>query len=114
VTYDIVNNVSPDVENHYLPHAVDPDIFRPREGEEIAGFKESMFPDMDDCFTFFWNNRNARRKQSGTLIHWFNEFAEEVGPDNVRLIMHTDPNDVPTVKIWLPLWRILEQQITVF
>lgn len=49
---------------------------------------------MEDRFTFLWNNRNARRKQSGTLIHWFNEFAEEVGPDNVRLIMHTDPSDV--------------------
>ena len=30
VTHDIVNNVSPDVENHYVPHAVDSDIFKPR------------------------------------------------------------------------------------
>lgn len=95
VTYDIVNNVSPDVENHYIPHAVDPDVFRPRAREEVASFKESMFPEEDEKerFTFFWNNRNARRKQSGTLIYWFNEFAEEVGPENVRLIMHTDPTD---------------------
>ena len=40
-----------------------------------------------------WNNRNARRKHSGTLLHWFNKFAEEVGPENVCLIMHTDPTD---------------------
>ena len=94
LTYDIVNNVSPDVENHYIPHAVDPDVFRPRSEEEIQEFKDSMFPEEDNNrFTFFWNNRNARRKQSGTLIHWFNEFADEVGPDNVRLIMHTDPTD---------------------
>ena len=93
VTYDIVNNVSPDVENHYIPHAVDANIFKPRTDEEISQFMEQMFPDFDDRFTFFWNNRNARRKQSGTLIHWFNEFANEVGPDNVRLIMHTDPTD---------------------
>ncbi len=93
VTYDIVNNVAPDVENHYMPHAVDADIFKPRTDEEKEHFMEHMFPDFDDRFTFFWNNRNARRKQSGTLIHWFNEFAEEVGPENVRLIMHTDPTD---------------------
>lgn len=94
VTHDIVNNVSPDVENHYLPHAVPTTIFTPRTENEIAEFKNKMFPGMDDRFTFLWNNRNARRKQSGTLLHWFNEFAEEVGPDNVRLIMHTDPTDV--------------------
>ena len=68
VTHDIVNNVSPDVENHYLPHAVDPDTFRPRSEEEINDFKSSMFSEDDDRFTFFWNNRNARRKQSGTLV----------------------------------------------
>ena len=94
VTHDIVNNVSPDVENHYLPHAVPTSVFTPRSEEEISEFKNKMFPNMEDRFTFLWNNRNARRKQSGTLIHWFNEFAEEVGPDNVRLIMHTDPSDV--------------------
>lgn len=27
------------------------------------------------------------------MIHWFSEFADEVGPENVRLIMHTDPKD---------------------
>ena len=94
VTHDIVNGVSPEVENHYLPHAVPTELFKPRSEEEVAEFKESMFSGLEDRFTFFWNNRNARRKQSGTLIHWFNEFAEEVGPDNVRLIMHTDPTDI--------------------
>ena len=93
VTHDIVNNVSPDVENHYVPHAVDPDVFKPRTDEEIEKIRETMFADSSNRFTFFWNNRNARRKQSGTLVHWFNEFAEEVGPENVQLIMHTDPND---------------------
>ena len=94
VTHDIVSGVSPDVENHYLPHAVDPETFCPRSPEQIEGFKQTMFSEDDGRFTFFWNNRNARRKQSGTLIYWFNEFAEEVGPDNVRLIRHTDPTDV--------------------
>ena len=30
---------------------------------------------------------------SGSLIWWFNEWAEKVGPENVKLIMHTDPKD---------------------
>ena len=42
---------------------------------------------------FFWNNRNARRKQSGTLIWWFKEFLDEVGHDKATLIMHTDARD---------------------
>jgi glycosyltransferase involved in cell wall biosynthesis len=93
VTHDIVSKVSPTVENHYLPHAVDSNIFKKISPEHIEGFKENNFPKHDDRFIFFWNNRNARRKQTGTLIHWFNKFAEEVGPNNVCLIMHTDPKD---------------------
>ena len=92
VTHDIVNNVAPEVENHYIPHAVDSNIFRPMTDEEISTLRGEQFGD-DQRVTFFWNNRNARRKQSGSLIHWFSEFAEEVGPTNVRLIMHTDPKD---------------------
>ena len=93
VTYDIVNNVSPNVKNYYLPHAVDSNVFKRLSEEHIEEFKENQFPDHDERFVFFWNNRNARRKQSGTLIEWFNNFAEEVGPENVCLIMHTDPQD---------------------
>lgn len=93
VTHDIVNNVAPEVENYYLPHAVDSDIFRPLGDEEIERLKTKQYGEDKDRFTFFWNNRNARRKQSGSLIVWFNEFAEKVGPENVRLIMHTDPKD---------------------
>jgi glycosyltransferase involved in cell wall biosynthesis len=42
---------------------------------------------------FFWNNRNARRKQSGTLIWWFKEFLDDVGHDKAVLLMHTDARD---------------------
>jgi len=93
VTHDIVNNVAPEVENHYIPHAVDSEVFFPMSDEDIISLKKDHFGDGDDKVTFFWNNRNARRKLSGSLIFWFNEFAEEVGPDKVRLLMHTDPND---------------------
>jgi glycosyltransferase involved in cell wall biosynthesis len=91
VTYDIVNNVAPEVENHYVPHAVDVKSFYPFSKEMIEAIKKQHFGENDTKVTFFWNNRNARRKMSGSLIFWFNEFAEKVGPDKVRLIMHTDP-----------------------
>jgi glycosyltransferase involved in cell wall biosynthesis len=42
---------------------------------------------------FFWNNRNARRKQSGTLIWWFKEWLDKVGHDKATLLMHTDARD---------------------
>ena len=42
---------------------------------------------------FFWNNRNARRKQSGSLIFWFKDFLDKVGHDKAFLIMHTEPRD---------------------
>jgi glycosyltransferase involved in cell wall biosynthesis len=50
---------------------------------------------MKDRFVFFWNNRNARRKQTGSLLHWYRDFLdmEGVDRDKVCLFMHTDPND---------------------
>lgn len=93
VTHDIVNNVAPKVENHYVPHAVDSSVFIPLADSDIEELKKKQFGEDDKRVTFFWNNRNARRKMSGSLIFWFNEFAEEVGPDNVRLLMHTNPQD---------------------
>jgi glycosyltransferase involved in cell wall biosynthesis len=93
VTHDIVSKVSPEVTNYYLPHAVNSEVFRKLEKEQIDEFKDTQFSNHDNRFIFFWNNRNARRKQSGTLIHWFSKFAEEVGPEKVCLIMHTDPQD---------------------
>tara|TARA_R100001198_G_C5233989_1_gene212449 strand:+ start:1095 stop:2363 length:1269 start_codon:yes stop_codon:yes gene_type:complete len=93
VTHDIVNIVAPSVENHYIPHAVDSDIFIPLDDADVRELKRQQFGDNDDRITFFWNNRNARRKMSGSLVYWFNEFAEQVGPEKVRLLMHTDPKD---------------------
>ena len=95
VTHDVVSKVTPEVENHYLPHAVDSSIFRKIDREDIENFGKEHFGDNYDPerVVFFWNNRNARRKMSGSVLAWFNEFAEEVGPEKVQLIMHTDPND---------------------
>lgn len=42
---------------------------------------------------FFWTNRNARRKMSGSVVWWFKEFLDKVGHDKAFLLMHTDPKD---------------------
>jgi glycosyltransferase involved in cell wall biosynthesis len=97
VTDEIVANVSPTVEREYLPHAVDGNIFSPMAQNDIEKFKTDFFrvPDgkEDDKFTFFWNNRNARRKQTGSILFWFKDFLDDIGHDKARLLMHTDPKD---------------------
>ena len=91
VTRDIVANVSPDTELHYIPHAVNSEFFKPILQEEIDKLKQTS--GLDGKFVVFWNNRNARRKQPGTLLFWFKEFLNRVGHDKACLLMHTDPGD---------------------
>mgnify|MGYP003624217810 FL=1 len=92
LTHDILQTVAPKTNSSYIPHAVDENIFKPLPEEEIRGFKEAK--NLDGKLICFWNNRNARRKQSGSLIYWFKEFLDKVGSDKATLIMHTDPKDV--------------------
>jgi len=92
LTYDILQTVTPEVDSSYIPHAVNADVFKPLSPEEIQQFRQQK--GLDDKFVCVWNNRNARRKQSGTLIFWFKEFLDRVGHDKATLIMHTDAKDV--------------------
>tara|TARA_R110002020_G_scaffold93344_2_gene225254 strand:- start:33990 stop:35276 length:1287 start_codon:yes stop_codon:yes gene_type:complete len=103
VTQKIVETVSPEVDSEYLPHAVDSDIFKKIKDGELLDFVNTTRRQILDSAQgeavgenkkiFFWNNRNARRKQSGTLIWWFKEFLDEVGHDKATLLMHTDARD---------------------
>jgi len=95
VTDDIVKTVSPSVSSLYIPHAVDSRIFKPTTEENIRKFRDDSLPEQDrEKVIFFWNNRNARRKQSGTLIWWFKEWLDKRNlHDKAQLIMHTDPKD---------------------
>ncbi len=95
VTDDIVRTVAPDVECHHIPHCTNMDIFNKKPEEEVEQFRKMALPQTEGKFLFFWNNRNARRKQSGTLIWWFKDFLDKVGHDKAMLLMHTavdDPN----------------------
>jgi len=93
VTSDIVRTIAPEVEEHYVPHAVDTDIFQKIDADAISQFKSNTIPDSDNKLVFFWNNRNARRKMSGSLIWWFKEYLDKVGHDRAVLVVHTDPKD---------------------
>jgi len=102
VTHAIVQEVASDVSSRYHPHAVDAGAFYPFKTDEDKA-KMQVIRDRILNSTvnhknpnkkiFFWNNRNARRKQSGTLIWWFKEFLDEVGHDKAMLLMHTDARD---------------------
>jgi glycosyltransferase involved in cell wall biosynthesis len=93
VTDNVVRNVAPDVECVHIPHAVPDDIFKPLSQDMIDALRTDNLGDEKDKFICFWNNRNARRKQSGTLIHWWKKFLDKVGHDKAKLIMHTDVRD---------------------
>tara|TARA_B100000131_G_scaffold314985_1_gene352676 strand:- start:3601 stop:4884 length:1284 start_codon:yes stop_codon:yes gene_type:complete len=97
VTSKCVQEVVPDVPEIYLPHAVDDRIFRKLKPEEYAQSAQILYdkhPDFENRVGFFWNNRNARRKQSGSLIYWFKQLCEEIGNEKAFLLMHTDPRDI--------------------
>ena len=101
VTHKILQEVAPNVSSCYLPHAVNSEVFKPAKTEEekkhIAALRarilEASGLKNDKRKIFFWNNRNARRKQSGTLIWWFKEWLDKVGHDKAMLLMHTDARD---------------------
>ena len=95
LTHDIVKNVAPNTASTYLPHAVDPTIFKAMNKDgRLKLREENVDPQDKDKFIVFWNNRNARRKQSGTLIWWFSEWLDKRGlHDKAQLLMHTDPRD---------------------
>jgi glycosyltransferase involved in cell wall biosynthesis len=95
LTNDIVSEAAPEVNRKYIPHAVDNNIFKPAPLEVIENYrKDSLHKDDINKVIFFWNNRNARRKQSGTLIWWFKEWLDKRDlHDKAQLIMHTDPKD---------------------
>tara|TARA_R110002020_G_scaffold16365_2_gene57841 strand:- start:154 stop:1440 length:1287 start_codon:yes stop_codon:yes gene_type:complete len=103
VTHEILKDVAPETPSRYLPHAVNDQVFKkftkPEDKARVKELKERILSTGDqthhnpDKKIFFWNNRNARRKQSGTLIWWFKEFLDKVGHDKAMLLMHTDARD---------------------
>lgn len=93
VTDDIVRTVSPEVRCMRIPHSVDTKIFAKKTTASDNETRSQISKDHENKLIFFWNNRNARRKQSGSLIFWFKDFLDIVGHDKAVLVMHTEPKD---------------------
>jgi len=95
VTAQIVKEVVPDVSSKYIPHAVNSEVFKKYTTASDASMLSQVRKDnnLEGKFVCFWNNRNARRKMSGSLLWWWKDFCDEVGHDNATLILHTDTND---------------------
>ena len=103
VTHQIVQQTAPNVNATYLPHAVNSNIFHKYKDEErlelVKNLRRRMAVESSVKYKnpnkklFMWNNRNARRKQSGTLIWWFKEWLDKVGHNKATLVMHTDARD---------------------
>ena len=93
LTDDIVRTVSPSIKVTRIPHAVDTEVFKKKE--VLTGRAKEIRSRLgaEDKLVFFWNNRNARRKQSGTLMFWFKDYLDLVGHDKAILVMHTEPKD---------------------
>jgi glycosyltransferase involved in cell wall biosynthesis len=87
VSSDIVKTVAPEVDELYIPLTVNTDIFKPLPEKDWTHLKPK------NKTMFFWNNRNARRKMSGTILWWYKEFLDKVGHDNAYFVMHTEPKD---------------------
>lgn len=87
LTSDIVRTVAPEVDEQYVPHAINPDLFKIIDEKEYAHLRNP------NKTLFFWTNRNARRKMSGSVVWWYKEFLDKVGHDKAFLLMHTDPKD---------------------
>jgi len=87
VSSNIVKQVAPEVDELYIPLTVDTDIFKPLPESEWFHIKPK------GKFMLFWNNRNARRKMSGSILWWYRDFLDQVGHDKAFFVMHTDPKD---------------------
>jgi glycosyltransferase involved in cell wall biosynthesis len=97
LTDDIVKEVSPDVPRERVPHTTNTYIFKRQPDNIIDQFRKNnklaYKKNGEKKFIFFWNNRNARRKMSGSVVWWFSAFLDKIGRDNACLIMHTEPKD---------------------
>jgi len=97
LTSNLVQTVSPAVKEKYIPHAVPSQLFNPLPADKRKEFRKENFGFNDDDYLIFWNSRNARRKQSGSLVFWYadflTQFKKKYKDRKVTLLMHTEAKD---------------------
>lgn len=79
----------------YVPHGINPDVFKPIEtvSEDIQKF---IHGEKKYDFILFYNNRNIRRKQPSDVIYSYKLFCDMLPKDKSSkclLLMHTNPVD---------------------
>lgn len=105
-TYGIVNRVGKrndivtfnplqDWQVSYVPHGINPDIFKPlpNVSNEVRDY---VYNGKEYDFILFYNNRNIRRKQPGDVIYAFKLFCDKLPKEKAKrclLMMHTMPVD---------------------
>jgi glycosyltransferase involved in cell wall biosynthesis len=79
----------------FIPHAVPSKDFYPMTQQAIRMVTEKYYPEKEDHWKVFWNNKNFYRKRPGDLIMAWAKFVEKVeclyGHRKVSLFMHTNP-----------------------
>lgn len=93
VTHEIVTELGFGNSSAYIPHAVDPDIFKPFSQEDTFKVRAQVLKENAGKFTIFYNSRNARRKMTADVLKAFRGLLDAVGEDKAFLFMHTDPHD---------------------
>lgn len=83
----------------YVPHGVDPDVFRPitkksdPDYKNFQIFKKNFEKTYGTGPVYFWNNRNIQRKHPATVIEALSLLNLKAFHVEPILLMHTDPYD---------------------
>ena len=96
VTYDIEKQQQPMLRLLMMSHMrLTLKFFNVLEDDDKRKELREKYFGSDDKFVIMWNNRNAKRKQTGTLIHWYDSFLKQLDEEGSRKVcsLHTDPND---------------------
>lgn len=75
----------------YVPHGINPDVFKPIDGEDQE-MKKFVHGDKEYDFVLFYNNRNIRRKQPSDVIYTYKLFCDKLTKEQSEkclLLMHT-------------------------
>jgi glycosyltransferase involved in cell wall biosynthesis len=97
-TKDTVNKIKNKNEKlfvSYVPHGINPEIFKPVK--KISETVKKLVPTINDHdFILFFNNRNIKRKQPSDIILSYKLFCDSLPKeksDKCLLLMHTTPVD---------------------
>ena len=82
----------------YIPHGMNPDIFKPisDDNPELVEYRKKLFNDEEVDFVLFYNSRNIRRKMTSDCLLAFDRFMKKLPPEQrekCRYVLHTQPVD---------------------